>query len=658
MSDAQDSRVGSMFGPYHLKRLLGRGGMGEVYEAEHTVKEWTVAIKLMSETFSKDPVFRKRMKREARTAGRLQEPHVVPIHDYGEIDGQLFLEMRLIEGTDLDNILKRYGPLTPPRAVAIITQIASALDAAHADGVMHRDVKPQNILVTPDDFAYLVDFGIASATDDEKLTQLGTAVGTWKYMAPERFSNKQVTHRADVYALACVLHECLTGAPPYRADSASMLVTAHLMDPIPQPSTLRAGIPKAFDTVISRGMAKKPEDRFASTGDLALAAHDALSTPDQDHADDIVRRSQESTLPAPTKVPPAPTLPATGMAPGMAAPPRAAGPPRSTPVQPPRAPYPPAASSGPSRSAGPARPARPPGRSRAMPQQTPPGPPGWAPGSGPMPAVSPPPTTPPQYQGGSWSGTPPKTPPPPQPGGPSSWDQPPAPAKRLPWIAAAAVAVVLVFVVGGVGIWMITRPKPTPPPKPVAEERLSALLLGTAEINSVMGSSSMKPGKPITSMDASPVTLSAPECQGALYTTQDPVYAGSGYTGVSGLVSSEPGDNYDHWVNQAAVTFTSADKANAFLQTSLRTWKRCAGKTVTVTNKGKTYRWTFSEVRGGPAAITVVDTQEGADGWECQRAMSAANNVIVEVNACGFHITNQAGEIAEKMVENVNQESQ
>src|ERR1700757_5295796 len=166
-----DSREGTQFGPYRLKRLVGRGGMGDVYEAEDTVRERVFAVKLMSQTLSNDPVFRSRMQREARTAGRLQEPHVVPIHDYGEIDGQMYMEMRLIEGTDLDSVLKRYGPLTPPRAVAIITQIASALDAAHAAGVMHRDVKPPNILVTRDDFAYLVDFGIASATTDEKLTQ-------------------------------------------------------------------------------------------------------------------------------------------------------------------------------------------------------------------------------------------------------------------------------------------------------------------------------------------------------------------------------------------------------------------------------------------------------------------------------------------------------
>ncbi|EUA12996.1 phosphotransferase enzyme family protein [Mycobacterium kansasii 732] len=356
--------MGSMFGPYHLKRLLGRGGMGEVYEAENTVKEWPCAVKLMTAEFSKDPVFRERMKREARTAGRLQEPHVVPIHDYGEIDGQMYLEMRLIEGTDLDTLLKRFGPLTPPRAVAIISQVASALDAAHAAGVMHRDVKPPNVLVTRDDFAYLVDFGIASATTDEKLTQLGTAVGTWKYMAPERFSNDEVTYRADIYALACVLYECLTGSPPYRADSASTLVTAHLMDPVPQASAARSGIPKGLDAVIARGMAKRPEDRYASAGDFARAAHDALSDPDQDHAADILRRSQEATLPGTAFAPQPPTLAA------------------ATP--PPAPQYPEPAGSGP------------------LPQASPTGQPAWAPASGPIPAAGQAAPVPQYYQGGGW----------------------------------------------------------------------------------------------------------------------------------------------------------------------------------------------------------------------------------------------------------------
>ena len=306
MRDSQGSRVGTMFGPYLLKQLLGRGGMGEVYRAEHTVKQWAVALKLVSETFSQDPVFRKRMEREARITGSLLEPHVVPIHDYGEIDGQLFLEMRLIEGRDLGSLLAEHGALTPPRAVAIIHQVASALDAAHAAGVMHRDVKPPNILITGDDFAYLVDFGIASAKTDERLTQLGTAVGTFKYMAPERFSNDEVDARADIYALACVLYECLTGAPPYRANSTGVLITAHMMEPIPRPSAQNLGVPETFDAVITRGMAKNPNDRYESAGALAAAAHEALSNLDQTRAQAILQHSE--TSPRPTSAEHAPTL--------------------------------------------------------------------------------------------------------------------------------------------------------------------------------------------------------------------------------------------------------------------------------------------------------------------------------------------------------------
>ncbi|MEE6138487.1 protein kinase [Mycobacterium sp. 050128] len=297
MGDTAGSREGSQFGPYLLRRLVGRGGMGDVYEAEDTVRERVVALKLMSQTLSSDPVFRTRMQREARTAGRLQEPHVVPIHDFGEIDGQLYVDMRLIDGRDVATILSRYGPLKPPRAVAIVRQIGSALDAAHAAGITHRDVKPENILVSGDDFAYLVDFGIASATSDEKLTQFGTTVGTFKYMAPERFSDKDVTYRADIYALACVLYECLTGSPPYQGDQVSVM-SAHLHQPIPRPSAARPGIPAAFDQVIARGMAKDPLDRYPTCGDLSAAAYAALATPDQDRATDILQRSQVAELPA------------------------------------------------------------------------------------------------------------------------------------------------------------------------------------------------------------------------------------------------------------------------------------------------------------------------------------------------------------------------
>ena len=279
------SRVGSWFGPYRLIRLLGRGGMGEVYQAEDTRKRRVVALKLISPQFSGDPMFRARMQREADEAGRLTEPHVVPIHDYGEIDGQLYLEMRLIEGTDLATLLKRDGALSPPRAVAIVRQVAAALDAAHASGVTHRDVKPENILITGDDFAYLVDFGIARAATDPGLTQTGTAIGTYKYMAPERFTGNEVTYRADIYSLACVLCECLTGSPPYRADSIERAVGAHLTEPIPRPSQLRPGqVPVALDQVVAMGMAKSAEERYRSAGELASAALDALTATEQHQA--------------------------------------------------------------------------------------------------------------------------------------------------------------------------------------------------------------------------------------------------------------------------------------------------------------------------------------------------------------------------------------
>jgi serine/threonine-protein kinase len=298
VSDSEPgSRVGSRFGPYRLMQLLGRGGMGEVYEAEDTRKGRVVALKLISEQFSNNPVFRARIQREADTAGRLTEPHVVPIHDYGEIDGKFFVEMRLIEGSSLRNVLTRFGPMSAGRAVAIVSQIAAALDAAHASGVTHRDVKPENILITRDDFAYLVDFGIARAAADPGLTQTGLAMGTYNYMAPERFGVDEITYRADIYSLACVLGECLTGSPPYRCDSVERLIAAHLMQPPPRPSELRPGkVPSAIDQVIAKGMAKNPGDRYRSAGELARAAHDALTGTQQHQAAAILGHGDNATV--------------------------------------------------------------------------------------------------------------------------------------------------------------------------------------------------------------------------------------------------------------------------------------------------------------------------------------------------------------------------
>ncbi|MHA7652870.1 serine/threonine-protein kinase PknD [Mycobacterium sp. ML4] len=308
-----ESRVGSRFGPYQLVRLIGRGGMGEVYEAEDTRKHRVVALKLISTRYSNNPVFRSRMQREADIAGRLNEPHIVPIHDYGELDGHFFVEMRLIDGVSLRSMLTQFGPLSPARTVAIIRQVAAALDAAHASGITHRDVKPENILVAQNDFAYLVDFGIARAAHDPNLTQSGMAVGTYNYMAPERFTGDDVTYRADIYALACVLGECLTGAPPYRADSVERLIASHLMEPVPRPSVIRPGrVPAALDHVIAKGMAKNPNERYVTAGDLALAAHEALSTPEQRQEASILRHGDNETLMLPAVDPGAGGWPSQG----------------------------------------------------------------------------------------------------------------------------------------------------------------------------------------------------------------------------------------------------------------------------------------------------------------------------------------------------------
>ncbi|MDT5302086.1 MAG: eukaryotic-like serine/threonine-protein kinase, partial [Mycobacterium sp.] len=201
---------GTPFGRYRLIELLGRGGMGEVWRAHDTSIDRTVALKMLLPHFAQDPQFDQRFRREARAAARLDDPHVVPIYDVGEIDGRLYVTMRLINGVDLQTLLDA-GPLDPGRAVHIIEQIASALHSAHQIGLVHRDVKPSNILLAHNDFAYLIDFGIARATGDTALTSANTTIGTWAYMAPERFNAGEIQPSSDVYALACVLYQCLTG---------------------------------------------------------------------------------------------------------------------------------------------------------------------------------------------------------------------------------------------------------------------------------------------------------------------------------------------------------------------------------------------------------------------------------------------------------------
>jgi serine/threonine protein kinase len=229
----------AMFGPYRLEGLLGQGGMGEVHRAHDTRHDRPVALKLLLESLSADHDFRERFHREAAITAKLRDPHVIPIHSYGEIDGRLYLDMRLVDGADLGTVLARDGALPAERAVRIIDQVARALDAAHQGGLIHRDVKPSNVLLTGErDFCYLVDFGIAhsvSTATRSRLTAIGATLGTFAYMAPERFVTGPVDHTVDIYALACMLYESLTGQHPFPSDEPAILLNSHLNQPPPDP---------------------------------------------------------------------------------------------------------------------------------------------------------------------------------------------------------------------------------------------------------------------------------------------------------------------------------------------------------------------------------------------------------------------------------------
>jgi len=279
------SVVTTSFGPYRLVDLIGRGGMGEVWRAVDTRKnDRVVALKLLPASLAASADFASRFRREAHTAARLSDPHVVPIHDYGEIDGRLFIDMRLVEGEDLGALIRHGAPFDPARAVDVVEQVADALDAAHAAGLVHRDVKPSNILISSRrgrDFAYLIDFGISHVADATTITVAGSTLGTLTYMAPERIDGdgSDGDHRVDVYALGCVLHEMLTGRPAVSGHNVAAIMYAHLQAPPPRPSVRVAGVPEALDDVVATAMAKDPEQRFARAGELADAARAALGGP-------------------------------------------------------------------------------------------------------------------------------------------------------------------------------------------------------------------------------------------------------------------------------------------------------------------------------------------------------------------------------------------
>jgi serine/threonine protein kinase len=283
MSKAQDTRIGTTVGVYRIDSLIGRGGMSMVYLAEDPHLGRRVALKFLPTELAQDSQFRERFVRESRLAASLEHPNIVTIYEAREADGELYLAMRYIAGTDLKRLIAAEGSLDPERTISILAQAASALDAAHAEGLIHRDVKPGNILITPRtdpngrDRVYLSDFGLTKrATSESGITATGQFVGTLDYAAPEQFEGTALDSRADVYSLGCVLYECLTGEVPYPRDNQAALVYSHLHAPPPKATDSNPRLPKDIDAVIARAMAKDAKDRYASAGELADAAAAAL----------------------------------------------------------------------------------------------------------------------------------------------------------------------------------------------------------------------------------------------------------------------------------------------------------------------------------------------------------------------------------------------
>jgi streptogramin lyase len=268
MPASVESRIGTELAGYRLEALLGHGGMGVVYRAHDLALDRDVALKLLAPHLADDVSFRERFLTESRIAASLEHPNVIPIHDAGEIDGQLYIAMRLVEGSDLKARLNA-GPLEPAEATRILDQIAGALDAAHERGLVHRDVKPSNMLVDERGHAYLADFGLSRRLG-QAASALGAAnsLGTIDYVAPEQIGDGTIDGRADVYALGCVLYECLTGDPPFRRGSDAATLYAHLEDAPP--------VLPQLEHVLPRALAKDPADRYETCGDLVDAARTAL----------------------------------------------------------------------------------------------------------------------------------------------------------------------------------------------------------------------------------------------------------------------------------------------------------------------------------------------------------------------------------------------
>lgn len=287
MSDEQNRSGGETLQPgseiagYRIERFIAHGGMGFVYEAVQLSLDRRVALKFISSALGADPRFRARFRHEARLAAAIDDPHILPVYEAGEMpDGRLFLALRFVDGPDLGSLLRERGPLDPEQAIEVLTQVGEALDAAHERGLVHRDVKPANVMLDVREsrwHAYLTDFGLAKADEQaSEHTATGELLGTIDYMAPEQIQGEAVDGRADVYAFGCMTYRCLTGSAPYRRDSRAATMMAHLNAPVPLPSDAVPGLPRPLDMVVQRAMEKDPAKRARSAGALMRWAAEQL----------------------------------------------------------------------------------------------------------------------------------------------------------------------------------------------------------------------------------------------------------------------------------------------------------------------------------------------------------------------------------------------
>jgi serine/threonine protein kinase len=325
---AESLGPGLTFAGCLIERVAGRGGMGVVFEATQLALKRPVALKAIAPTLATDPDFRARFERESHLTASLDHPNVIPVYDAGERDGTLYLVMRWVDGTDLGTLLERSGRLAPKRAIKLLAPVASALAAAHRRGLVHRDVKPGNVLIAradeggEDGHVYLTDFGIARRTDTESLTRTGVFVGTVDYSAPERFQRGKGDAASDIYSFGCVLFEAVTGQIPYDRSTSISKIHAHMTEPVPSARALAPDVPEQLDAIIAKAMAKRPEDRYRSAVDLAAVLEQAAFALGGHGSDPAIAPTVAAPAPAPAPAPPpepaptaaSPTVPTDDMA--------------------------------------------------------------------------------------------------------------------------------------------------------------------------------------------------------------------------------------------------------------------------------------------------------------------------------------------------------